>query len=130
MPFATRRAEWLMVKVLAVYWNFLDPGDHYLDRMLASMDPKKPYLGNLPPYWKLQNLVKNEDVAHAMNMLFGYLFKKNQGDKNNPCALLLQCSACIVDHLSYLLSQTLTCSGHNFTQILILQEITLLERLL
>ena len=41
----TERGEWLMAKVLDVYWNFSEPGDHYLDRILTVMNPKKDLLG-------------------------------------------------------------------------------------
>ena len=46
-----RRREWSMGKVLDVYWHFSEPGDHYLGRILAGMDPKKASFGDLPPYW-------------------------------------------------------------------------------
>ena len=42
-----------MGKVLDVYWHFSEPGDHYLGRILAGMDPKKASFGDLPPHWTI-----------------------------------------------------------------------------
>ena len=47
-----RRGEWSMGKVLDVYWHFSEPGDHYLGRILAGLDPSLHSFGCLPPHFK------------------------------------------------------------------------------
>jgi hypothetical protein len=44
IPSIARRGEWSMGSVLDVYWHFSEPGDHYLGRILAGLDPKKSLL--------------------------------------------------------------------------------------
>ena len=78
----------MLGKELDVHWYFSERGDHYLGRILANMDSKKPSFGNIPSHWKLQNPMENEDVAHTMYILFGCILKEHKCGKNNPCALL------------------------------------------
>ena len=60
-----------MGEVLDVYWDFSKPGGHYLGRILAGMDPKKPSLENCRLIEIFGNPMKNEDAASAMDLLFG-----------------------------------------------------------
>lgn len=124
-----RRGEWSMGKVLDVYWHFSEPGDHYLGRILAGMDPKKASFGGLPPHWTMSNPIENEDILCAMNMLFGPILRKHKGCDYDPTAMLLRCTACIVYHSDALLNQMISHPGHGFTKIVLLHEKDLLERL-
>ena len=45
------QGEWSMGAVLDVYWHFCAPGDHFLGRVLAGIDPNKPDFASLPPHF-------------------------------------------------------------------------------
>ena len=124
-----RRGEWSMGKVLDVYWHFSEPGDHYLGRILAGLDPTNASFGNLPPHWILNNSMENDDISHAMTLLFGPILAKHGGSASDPTAMLLRCAACIVYHSESLLSQMVSHPGHSFTKIAILHDRDLLQRL-
>ena len=119
-----------MGKVLDVYWHFSEPGDHYLGRILAGMDPKKASFGNLPPHWILENPIANEDVLKAMKMLFGPILVKHKGQTFDPTAMLLRCAACIIYHSDSLFNTMISQPGHDFTKIVILHDKDILGRLL
>ena len=118
-----------MGKVLDVYWHFSKPGDHYLGRILAGMDPKKPAFGELPPHWNFGNAMENADVSNGMYLLFGPILKKHRNTKSCPVALLLRCLACIVYHSEEILAQMLSHPGPSFTNLVILHKPGLLLRL-
>ena len=124
-----RRGEWSMGKVLDVYWHFSEPGDHYLGRILAGMDPKKASFGDLPPHWSIPNPMEIPEIALAMELLFGPILRKHTGCEYRPTALLLRCAACVVYHLDSLLSKMVSHPGHDFTKIAILHNKYLLDRL-
>ena len=67
-----------MGKVLDVRWHFLEPGDHFLGRALVGMDKKAASFGNLPPHWKLSNIMKNEDIAAAMCFFMWFHFEQTR----------------------------------------------------
>ena len=45
------RGEWSMGAVRDVYWRFCAPGDHFIGRVLAGIDPNKPKFASLTPYF-------------------------------------------------------------------------------
>jgi hypothetical protein len=71
IPSIARHGEWSMGSVLDVYWHFAEPGDHFLGRILAGLDPKKSSFATLPPHWKLVSPMANEHVTLAIEMLYG-----------------------------------------------------------
>ena len=73
--------------------------------------------------------MRNEDVSHAMTLLFGPILAKHGGSASDPTAMLLRCAACIVYHSESLLSQMVSHPGHSFTKIAILHDRDRLERL-
>ena len=77
-----------MGKVLDVYWHFSEPGDHYLGRILAGMDPKMASFGDLPPHWSILNPMEIPDIALAMEMLFGPILRKHADCKSRPTDVL------------------------------------------
>jgi hypothetical protein len=40
IPFIAWHGEWSTGSILDVYWPFSEPGDQYLGRILAGLDPK------------------------------------------------------------------------------------------
>ena len=125
-----RRGEWSIGKVFDVYWHFSEPGDHYLGRILAGLDPTNASFGNLPPHWILNNPMENEDISHAMTLLSGPILAKHGGSASDPTAMLLRCAAYIVYHYeSLFISNGYSHPGHSFTKIAILHDRDLLQRL-
>jgi len=49
------RGEWTLGKVLDVYWHFSEPGDTYLGRVLAFLNPSSPDFGTLPPHFNMDD---------------------------------------------------------------------------
>ena len=52
------RPEWSLGKVLDVYMHFMEPGDHYLGRILSGLDPMKQDFTALPPILILRSHYK------------------------------------------------------------------------
>jgi hypothetical protein len=129
IPSIARRGEWSMGAVLDVYWHFSEPGDQYLGRILAGLDPKKASFASLPPHWILANPLSNGRVALAMEMLYGQIMTQYKDTPKDPTALLLRCLACIVYHSEAILATMVSNSGHDFSKISILHEQDLLSDL-
>jgi hypothetical protein len=87
-----------MGSVLDVYWHFSEPGDRYLDCILARLDPKKSSFATLPPHWTPVNPLENELVALAMDRLYGQIMARYKNTLRDLMAMLLLCLACIVYH--------------------------------
>jgi hypothetical protein len=121
--------EWSMGSVLDVYWHFSEPGDHYLGRILAGLDPKKSSFANLPPHWTLVNPLENEHVALAMDRLYGRIMARYKNTPEDPMAMLLWCLACIVYHSESILATMVANPGHDFSKISILHDQELLHDL-
>ena len=66
------RGDWSMGAVLDVYWHFSEPGDHFLGRVLAGLDPNKAEFATMPPHFMVEgNLMEDEDIKAAMIMMYG-----------------------------------------------------------
>jgi hypothetical protein len=126
IPSIARRGEWSMGSVLDVYWHFAEPGDHYLGRILAGLDPKKSSFASLAPHWMLVNPMENERVKLAMTMLYGRIMARYKNRPEDPMAMLLRCLACIVHHSESILATMVGNSGHDFSKISILHDPDLL----
>ena len=73
-----------MGKVLDVYWHFSEPGDHYLGRILAGMDPSSHSFGCLPPHFNRIDPLQDPDIQSAMDMIFGPVMTAYEGKDDNP----------------------------------------------
>jgi hypothetical protein len=51
-----------MGKILDLYWHFAEPGDTYLGRILAGLDPHEERFGSLPLHWKVNNPMGNAKI--------------------------------------------------------------------
>ena len=120
-----RRGEWSLGKVLEVYWHFAEPGDHYLGRILAGLDPSSPNFGVLPPHFTLVDPMENEDVKLAMHQMYGPILVEHPNAK----ALLLRGLACILFHQDEIVQIMVNNPGHEFTKLAILSDHNLLKRL-
>ena len=89
-----------MGAVLDVYWHFCEAGDHFLGRVLAGLDPNKAEFATMPPHFILEgDLMEDEDIKAAMNMMYGPLLDTYGNNAEiNPTGLLLMVLAIIVYH--------------------------------
>ena len=66
------RGEWYMGAVLDFYWHFCAPGDHFLGRVLASLDPNKPEFAYLLPHFMTEfDPMGDPDISEAMHLMYG-----------------------------------------------------------
>jgi hypothetical protein len=123
------RGEWSLGKVLDLYWHFCAPGDQYLGRCLAGLDPNSPNFATLPPHFMLEDPMANDDIREAMLLMFGTILKRWGGTAVDPTPLLLRCLAAVIYHADWLLNIAAENPGHRFSTIPILNNRPLLDRL-
>ena len=89
-----------MGAVLYVYWHFGEPGDHFIGRFLAGLDPNKPEFATIPPHFQIDgNLMQAPDIKEAMYLMYGPILDK-YNKSIDPTGLLLFVIASIVYHVS------------------------------
>ena len=125
------RGDWSMGAVLDVYWHFSEPGDHFLGRVLAGLDPNKSEFGTMPPHFMMEgNLMEDEDVKEAMKIMYGPILDKYQDNAEiDPTGLLLMVLASVVYHSNWMSGIVTRKPGHPFSLIPLLNHPELLERL-
>jgi hypothetical protein len=124
------RGDWSLGKVLDVYWHFAEPGDTFLGRALAGMDPNSESFCVLPPHFNMENPMGDDDIKEAMELCFGAIINNwTKTTSSNPTSVLLRCFASMVYHYEWLIEQTETTPGHPFAAIPILNHPDLLRRL-
>jgi len=124
------RGEWTLGKVLDVYWHFSEPGDTYLGRVLAFLNPSSPEFGTLPPHFNMDDPMSNPLVKEGMLLSFAMILQKwGSVEKVNPTGLLLRCLAAMVWHLPFLIETTRKYPGHPFAALPLLNNAELLQRL-
>ena len=125
------RGDWSMGAVLDVYWHFAEPGDHFLGRILAGLDPNKSEFATLPPHFIMEgNLMDDEDVKEAMHMMYGPILEKYQDNPElDPTGLLLMILASVVHHSPWVVDIVMQKSGHPFSLVPLTNSPELLKRL-
>jgi hypothetical protein len=123
------RGEWSMGKILDLYWHFAEPGDTYLGRILAGLDPNEERFGSLPPHWKVEHPMGNAKIREAMNLMFATILQKWGGSAVDPTGILLLCLASVVWNIEFLKSTAARIPGHPFGMIPLLSNVALLEEL-
>ena len=118
-----------MGTVLDVYWNFSEPGDHYLGRILSGLDPTKPNFTTLPPHFEFVDLMGKSDIKEAALLTYGDVMSAYDGMNNNPASILIQCLACIVHHSDAIISVMNSIPGHDFNKVPLFHNRELLSRL-
>lgn len=71
LPSVAQQGEWSQGSVFDVYYLFAEPGDQYLGRCLAGLDPNSIDFAVLPPYFTVG--LDNADVTKSMAICFGDL---------------------------------------------------------
>jgi hypothetical protein len=74
-----------MGKVLDLYFQFAEPGNHYLGQVLVGLD-----VNNIPTlHFNIDNPMLNEAICEAMNCMFAVVLQKHAGTASDPMVLLL-----------------------------------------
>ena len=123
------RGEWSLSSVLDIYWQFADPGDYYLGRCLAGLDPNHEDFATLPPHFPIANATKHPDIAMAMELMYGPILQNWKNTVHDPTIILLRCLASVIYHADWLVAMKSRCPGHQFERIPILSHPALLKRL-
>ena len=81
-----------------------EPGDHFLGRVLAGLDPNKSEFATPPPHFMMEgNLMEDEDINAAMQMMYGPILDKYKDNAEiNPTGLLLMVLASVIYHSSWI----------------------------
>jgi hypothetical protein len=137
LPAIANRGEWTVSMLFEVYLGFAEPGDQYLGRLLAGLEPNKASFACIPPHFKCG--MENRFIKEAMELCFGGImsqthdpFQRGNNDnslRQNVKAVLLRCLASIVHHSNDLKECILRNPGHPFINIPILRNENLLGTL-
>jgi hypothetical protein len=66
------RGDWSLGQILDIYWHFVKPGDHYLGRCLAGLDPNSADFAVLPPHFT----VGDPRIREAIYLIYGPALSK------------------------------------------------------
>ena len=78
------RGEWSLGKIMDIYFKFGDPGDQYLGRIMAGLDPNSELFGILPPHFKeSEKWIEDPELKEAMNLCFGPFIR----NLNHQCTI-------------------------------------------
>ena len=83
-----------------IYFKFGAVGDHYLDRILASLSPHDSNFGDFPPHFSFRR--ENKVVEQDMHGIFGSLTQVHSVTNG----IILLCLASIIHH-SYSIDEVL-----------------------
>lgn len=120
------RGEWSQGKVQDIYFNFALPGDHYVGRILAGLDPNCTNFQVLPPHFTCG--LENEHVKEGIEICYGRILnaRKNLDYLPGICLLML---ASIVYHEAWLKTLSLNNKKHPFSNLFFLENKELLKNL-
>ena len=110
-----------------VYWDFLEPGNQYLDRVLTGLDQNSTDFGVLPPsFVPTGNLLDDINIKEAVVVMYGVVVNAWKDSKCNVSGLLLNCLASISHHSDWLEECIRRCPVHPFASISLLDRPKLL----
>jgi hypothetical protein len=117
--------DWLLGKVLDIYWQFSETGDAYLGRCLAGLDPNSSNFSGLPPHWNVASPLEDDNIKEAMQLMYADILQVHQ----TMTGVLVCMLASVVYTADWLIEVSSTNPGHPFSAIPLLQSPTLLARL-
>jgi hypothetical protein len=123
------RGEWSLGHILDLYWHFAEPGDAYLGRVLAGLDPNGEEFGTLPPHWNIDDPMSNERIKEGMNLMFATILQKWGDTEVDPTGILLLCLASVVYNSDFLKATAAADPEHPFNLIPLLSNPQLLNDL-
>jgi hypothetical protein len=106
--------DWSQGHVFDVYLQFADPGDQYLGRILAGLDPNTSDFALLPPHFTIPST--NQDIDEALVMCFG-----NLAEKYRFKGQLMFCLASMVHHIDWIRDTAARDPQHPFNALPILR---------
>ena len=114
LPSVANRGEWSQGSVFDVYFLFAEPGDQYLGRCMAGLDPNSTDFAILPPHFTVG--LDDDDVAEAMSMSFADI-----GDRFGCNGVLALYLASMVHNIDFFRGIAASNPLHAFNQLPILQ---------
>ena len=126
LPSVAHRGEWSQGTVQDIYFNFAQPGDHYIGRMLAGLDPNSTRFRVLPPHFKCG--LENPHVKQALDMCFGRILKARENLSYLP-GFFLRLLASIVYHEHWIRGILHKDNKHPFGNIFLFENTELLKNL-
>jgi hypothetical protein len=82
------QGEWSLGRILDIYWYEAEPGDHYLGRCLAGLDPNSEDFTILSPHFTVGNHMENVRIREAVELMYGPPLQQWAGTKDSdPTAL-------------------------------------------
>ena len=126
MVSVARRGEWTQGSIFDIYFQFAEPGDQYLGRLIVGLDPNSPNFDVLPPHFK--GGTDNEHIQRAMELCFGPIIKAFNATHSVKGFILL-CLASMVYHSIFLKSFVAKNPEPPFGLIPILNDDVLLGKL-
>jgi hypothetical protein len=121
------RGEWSLGKIFEIYFQFAEPGDCFLGRVLAGLDCNSTDFATLPPHFKEQSK-DHAAVREAMDLCFGPIIATHDCD-HSISAILFFCLASMVHHSGFLLEHIGKNTTHSFVGIPLLNRSNLLNEL-
>jgi hypothetical protein len=67
--------DWLLGKVLDIYWQFAKTGDTYLGRCLAGLDPNSSDVSVLPLHWNVASPLEDDNIKEAMQSMYANILQ-------------------------------------------------------
>jgi hypothetical protein len=97
------QGEWSLVRILDIYQNFSEPGNHYLGRCLAGLDLNLEDFAILPPHFTAGNPLTNIRICEAVELMYGPALQQWAGTKDSDrTALFCKVLPSLVFHLEFL----------------------------
>ena len=126
LPSIAHRGEWSQGKVQDIYFNFAQPGDHYIGRMLAGLDPTSTTFQVLPPHFTCG--LENEYVREAVQMCYGRVISLRQNLDYLP-GLFVLVLASVVYHESWIRGFVVQNRKHPFSNLFLFENADLMQQL-
>ena len=126
LPSIAHRGEWSQGKVQDIYFNFAQPGDHYIGRMLAGLDPTNPSFQVLPPHFTCG--LENEYVKEGVELCYGRIMKARHNLDYLPGVFLLVLAS-IVYHEEWIRGYVQNNKKHTFSNLFLLENAYLMRKL-
>ena len=113
------RGEWSMGKVLDIYFQFAQGGDHYLGQLLSLKDPNSVDFNTPCPHWKDPNATI---IQEAIELTFGKVYTEHVNTNHDPSSVLSILLASMVHHSSWILGIMEKYPNHPFGKIPLLNS--------
>ena len=126
LPSIAHRGEWSQGKVQDIYFNFAQPGDHYVGRMLAGLNPTSPSFKVLPPHFTCG--LDNKYVKEGIELCYGRILRTRQNLDYLPGMFLLLLAS-VVYHEQWIRKFILDKKKHPFSNLFLLEDVNLIQNI-